>query len=113
MLHVGRAVAPGTGTSMQDGGRIDVRRANAADSAAIAALCAQLGYPTAVAAIASRLEGLLASAEHLVLVGVHGGRVSGWLHAAVTRVRIPVMSVRDSGFMSVHDSGACRYARAG
>jgi len=28
-------------------------------------------------------------------------------------LRNPVMSVRDSGFMSVHDSGACRYLRAG
>lgn len=70
---------------MQDPMRNQVRRADAADSARIASLCEELGYPTAESAIATRLESLLRSADHLVLVGLRDGQVSGWLHAAVTR----------------------------
>jgi GNAT superfamily N-acetyltransferase len=65
--------------------QVEVRTAGAADSAGIAALCEQLGYPTTAKAIAVRLEGLLGSADHRVLVGLIDGRVLGWLHAAVTR----------------------------
>ena len=70
---------------MQHDMRIDVRPADAADSDAIAALCEQLGYPTAGVAIAARLEDLSGSADHRVLVGLHDGKVAGWLHVAVTR----------------------------
>lgn len=64
---------------------MQVRRAGPMDSAEIARLCEQLGYATAGASIAARLAGLQGSTEHLVLVGVRGDAVAGWLHAAVTR----------------------------
>jgi GNAT superfamily N-acetyltransferase len=65
--------------------RIEVRRACATDSPQIAALCAELGYPTAGPAIARRLESLAGAVDHLVLVGLVDEVVVGWLHVAVTR----------------------------
>lgn len=63
---------------------MNVRTAVATDAEAIAALCVQLGYPTAGSDIARRLAGLGAN-EHRVFVGLQDDRVVGWLHVAVTR----------------------------
>ena len=68
-----------------DGARIDVRRARFDDAAAIAQLTAQLGYPTLSEAITRRLDVLLSSAEHGVLVASDEARLVGWLHVVVTR----------------------------
>ena len=65
--------------------RIEVRRAQPDDAAAIAQLTAQLGYPTPSETIARRLTSLLPAAEHCVLIAsMHAGPI-GWLHVAVTR----------------------------
>ena len=54
------------------------------DAAELAGLTSELGYPSSIADIERRLPSLLASPEHLVLVGVDvDDRVLAWLHAVV------------------------------
>jgi GNAT superfamily N-acetyltransferase len=68
-----------------EGAELQVRPADADDAAALAALCAQLGYPAGAEALAQRLASLADRDAHCVLVACVGGRVVGWLHAAVMR----------------------------
>ena len=58
---------------------MSVRRAEAADAAAIAALLAELGYATAPADLGQRLAELERSGRSAALVAVHGGEVAGVL----------------------------------
>lgn len=60
-----------------------VRAAVPADAAAIARLSAQLGYPVATQALATRLQALAASEAQAVYVATDGhGEVVGWIHGA-------------------------------
>lgn len=61
-----------------------VRPAVAADAAAIAVLCSQLGYPAETRMVEERLTRLAASAGHAVFVAERDGRVQGWVHVATT-----------------------------
>jgi GNAT superfamily N-acetyltransferase len=62
---------------------VRVRSAAPADAAAIARLSAQLGYPAAVPALATRLQRLLASEDQAVYVAADpSGEVVGWIHGA-------------------------------
>lgn len=58
-----------------------VRRAEPADAAAIAALASELGYPTGVDAMRSRLESCARSEGDVVFAAVDSAeRVVGWAH---------------------------------
>ena len=56
------------------------RCARAGDAEALAPLVAELGYPTAPAALRARLERLLAAADQTVLVAAGGRELLGWVH---------------------------------
>jgi GNAT superfamily N-acetyltransferase len=57
-----------------------IRSARPEDAPALAALCAQLGYPQSGEAVLENLVRLEGSAGHEVLVAVAGGVIVGWLH---------------------------------
>jgi GNAT superfamily N-acetyltransferase len=60
-----------------------IRAARTYDAAAIAQLCAQLGYPATRQQIATRLAGIESEPASRVLVAEdREGRVAGWLHVA-------------------------------
>ena len=62
--------------------RLEIATATAADSSSIAALAAELGYPSDPAPISRRLEALLARPDHAVWVAASETReVVGWAHA--------------------------------
>jgi GNAT superfamily N-acetyltransferase len=63
----------------------NVRSARLPDAGRIAELSKELGYPASTPEIAARLEALLGSADHCVLVAEEGGEVVAWLHATVAR----------------------------
>jgi GNAT superfamily N-acetyltransferase len=56
---------------------VHIREAWLDDAEAVAGLLGQLGYPADAAAVAGRLERVLASEADLLLVSVDGGRVVG------------------------------------
>jgi ribosomal protein S18 acetylase RimI-like enzyme len=63
-----------------------IRSCRLADSAAVAELATELGYPTGAAQAEARLAVLLASQADAVLVAEEDdGTVVGWLHARETR----------------------------
>jgi N-acetylglutamate synthase-like GNAT family acetyltransferase len=79
---------------------IAIRDARAADSTAVAALLAQLGYPTAPANVVRRLERLAEDASNRVLVAEIGGSVVGaylrpLIHQDAGFVRIACLIVED------------------
>lgn len=61
------------------------RPATPDDVPALTELAGELGYPSTTAAVAARLEDLLARPEHLVLVAEESGEVRGWIHAQESR----------------------------
>jgi N-acetylglutamate synthase-like GNAT family acetyltransferase len=58
------------------------REATPADSAAIAELTTQLGYPCGIAQAGERLQRLRDAREGAVLVAETEGRVIGWIHVS-------------------------------
>jgi len=58
-----------------------IRPAVLDDSAAIAGLVAQLGYPTTVSEMKTRLESLLADPEYVTFVAESSGRIIGLIGA--------------------------------
>jgi GNAT superfamily N-acetyltransferase len=60
---------------------LTIRKATAADAAAIARLSGQLGYPVEPDAMAERLKRVLRREEHVVFVA-DATEVAGWIHAA-------------------------------
>lgn len=58
----------------------EIRKASLDDSAALAELSDQLGYPSSVQGIKERLTPILGAGEHLVLVAVLHGVIVGWIH---------------------------------
>lgn len=56
-----------------------IRPASLADAAAVARLAAEWGYPSTVEAMHGRLERLIASKTHRVLVAEIDGAVAGWV----------------------------------
>lgn len=64
-----------------------VRRARAADAAAIAALASQLGYPSSSSQARKRLTRILRDRIHAAFVAENSeGEVVGWVHAFVYRL---------------------------
>jgi GNAT superfamily N-acetyltransferase len=77
-----------------------VRLATREDIEPIAALCDQLGYPTTAAQVLLRLEGILDQQGHRVLVaGVPGGKIVGWLHIFVRPLVISDLSAEIGGLV--------------
>ena len=66
---------------------MSVRRAEAADAAAIAALLAELGYATVPADVEARLDELERTGRSAALVAVHGDEVA----AVLTLHMVPVL----------------------
>jgi len=63
---------------------LTIRSCTEADTAAIASLARELGYPASEDEMASRLSWILAAAsEHAVLVAVSGGAVIGWINVSI------------------------------
>lgn len=60
---------------------VQVRQAEEADIAALAALSGELGYPTAQSEVTSRFKRLSAGEGHLMLVAVFDEEVVGYLTA--------------------------------
>ena len=61
---------------------LTMRRATIHDSAAIADLSSQLGYPSTTEEIEQRLSSIDNNSDHAVLVAEQDGVVVGWLHVA-------------------------------
>jgi GNAT superfamily N-acetyltransferase len=61
-----------------------IRRARKNDSARIAELSAQLGYPATGQEIVQRMERMRPAALHAVFVAESEKLVTGWLHVSVT-----------------------------
>ncbi|HTX90305.1 MAG TPA: GNAT family N-acetyltransferase [Anaerolineales bacterium] len=61
-----------------------IRKANLQDSAALAGLCTQLGYPSTGADLLQRLPGVLDRPDHTVIVAEVEGRLAGWIHVHVS-----------------------------
>ena len=57
--------------------------ASAGDAEALAVLCGQLGYPSSAEQVRARLEAM--PDDHRVWVAREGAKVSGWIHAYVSR----------------------------
>ena len=62
-----------------------VRSATSADAPSIAALSAQLGYPTRPEDVARRLAALRGREDHAFSVAIQGEIIVGWVHVAVTQ----------------------------
>jgi GNAT superfamily N-acetyltransferase len=63
-----------------------IRTARESDSAGIADLATQLGYPVRAAEIRTRLQTLLPSPADVVLVAeTEGSELAGWLHGTVSQ----------------------------
>jgi GNAT superfamily N-acetyltransferase len=81
---MGDGAAPNA-RSIRSKNRSDVRlrRARLADAPRIAALAAQLGYPSPASEVRKRLERIRRDDNHFVSVAEIGGKVVGWVHAFV------------------------------
>ena len=92
--------------------QVTVRAARAGDAPALAALSTELGYPVEAAQIATRLSGLLAGADDVVLVAVASERqVVGFVHAAEKRLLVSEPFVELEGLIVA--AGARRRGAAG
>ena len=66
---------------------IHVRRMTSADAAAVAALCAQLGYSASAPEVSRRLASLGREGEDALYVAEsRDGEVIGWVHAHASRL---------------------------
>lgn len=63
-----------------------IRQMTADDSAAVAALCGQLGYPATDADVRARFGSITARAAGIVLVAERDGVLAGWIHTAIVPV---------------------------
>src|SRR5690242_10771555 len=66
-------------------GEVEVRRMAAGDLAAVARLCAELGYPVEARELRARWEDLAESGEDAVFVADLSGDVAGWVHIGAAR----------------------------
>ena len=64
---------------------LQIRPVSLADAAAVAELSAQLGYPVSPEAMAARIQHLSGSKDHVVLVSVQSGSVTGWIEVLISR----------------------------
>jgi len=65
---------------------VRIRPMIAEDSVAVAALCAQLGYPATPDQIAKRFETIEAQRGGIVLIADEGQRRVGWIHVAISPI---------------------------
>lgn len=68
---------------MTDSNAFTIRRALPQDAVALAGLCTQLGYPSTLEQVQSRLAALLNRTDQAVFTAaLPDGRLAGWAHAA-------------------------------
>lgn len=66
---------------------LEIRRARSSDSARLAVLCTELGYPATATEMNSRLGRLKPAGDNAVFVAeAPEGEVIGWLHVSVSRL---------------------------
>jgi GNAT superfamily N-acetyltransferase len=66
---------------------IKIRRARSSDSARLAILCTELGYPATASEMRARLSRLKPAADNVVFVAENFDReVIGWLHVSVSHL---------------------------
>ena len=65
---------------LSDAERFQIRLAKSADANTLASLAEQLGYPSSLHAITTRLETLLHLDDHALFVAHMAGQVCGWVH---------------------------------
>lgn len=87
-----------------------IRPANFDDADRVAALAAQLGYPSSLAQVATRLECLRRDDEHAVFVAERSALVVGWVHVFVKRLLESDPEAEIGGLVV---DGNCRGAGAG
>jgi GNAT superfamily N-acetyltransferase len=79
---------------------VSIRTACPDDTARIAELSVQLGYPVTAGGMRSRLEAVLADEDHLVLVAESQDKqIVGWLHADVRRTPLSEPGVNVAGLV--------------
>jgi GNAT superfamily N-acetyltransferase len=66
--------------------QLKIRRATSGDSARLAALSGELGYPATPSEMKTRLRRLKAASENAVFVAESAGEVVGWLHVSVSHL---------------------------
>jgi GNAT superfamily N-acetyltransferase len=68
---------------------VTIREARADDAETVAALCAQLGYPSSPEQVGIRLDEILADAEHIVLVAERSDEeVIGWVQVHIRKLLV-------------------------
>ena len=78
----------------------DIRPATIEDTAEIANLSAELGYPASQAQIQDRLQHLLSRPDHAVFViEVQDGPIAGWIHAYLRWLLISGLSAEIGGIV--------------
>jgi GNAT superfamily N-acetyltransferase len=66
---------------------LKIRRARSSDSARLAALCTELGYPATASEMKARLSRVKPAADNAVFVAEsREGEVIGWLHVSVSQL---------------------------
>jgi len=66
---------------------LKIRRARSSDSARLAALCTELGYPATASEMQARLSRVKPAADNAVFVAEsREGEVIGWLHVSVSQL---------------------------
>ncbi len=76
-----------------------IRAANAREAESIAALNGELGYPSTVAEVDTRLAVLARSASDALYVAEREGRVVGWVHVALKSSLVDVPSAQVMGLV--------------
>lgn len=78
---------------------VTVRCAHSPDAAALAELCAQLGYPSGADEIAERLAALGQRTDSIVYVAEVGQQVIGWVQAVLLELLIAPRCVEIGGLV--------------
>lgn len=78
---------------------VTTRRARAADAAALADLCTQLGYPSGPQEIAERLDALDRQTDTVVCVAEAGQQVIGWVQGTLTELLVAARYVEIGGLV--------------
>jgi len=85
-----------------------IRPAHAGDTAYIAALCQQLGYPASQEEVQRRLEQIQPREDHAVYVaGLPDGRVVGWIHVCVRHLVVADLQAEIEGLVVAEGYRRC------
>ena len=80
--------------------KLHIRRATREDIPSLQGLCEQLGYPSTEAEIKSRLNDLLNSPKHTLLVAeTASGQIIGWVHGCIRELLIVAPHIEVGGMV--------------